>query len=155
MQVHRGFSLYRMEDRRCGRPARILGGRGCEGFQDPSVQSKEEAGAGTPPRDTDLRDITCAVSINEILVAVARKSKISSVDLISPCREQDLVVWRLVLYGLCRELTYASYAKIGRILGKRDHSTIVKGLKRLAEMRANDPAIDAAYINLSQQLSKA
>ena len=155
MQVHRGFSLYRMEDRRCGRPARILGGRGCEGFQDASVQSQEEAGAGTAPRNTDLRDITCAVSINEILVAVARKSGIASVDLVSPCREQDLVVWRLVAYGLCRELTYASYAKIGRILGKRDHSTIMKGLKRLKEMRANDPAIDAAYINLSQQLSKA
>ena len=155
MQVHRGLSVHRVEDRRYGRPAGILGNRGCERLQDASVQSQEEAGAGTPPRNTDLRDITCAVSINEILVAVARKSKISSVDLISPCREQDLVVWRLVLYGLCRELTYASYAKIGRILGKRDHSTIVKGLKRLAEMRANDPAIDAAYINLSQQLSKA
>ena len=155
MQVHRGFSIHRVEDRRHGRPTGIQSGRGCEGLQDASVQSQEEAGAGTPPRNTDLRDITVAVSINEILVAVARKSKISSVDLISPCREQDLVVWRLVAYGLCRELTYASYAKIGRILGKRDHSTIMKGLKRLAEMRANDPAIDAAYINLSQQLSKA
>jgi len=155
MQVHRGFSIHRVEDRRHGRPTGIQSGRGCEGLQDASVQSQEEAGAGTPPRNTDLRDITVAVSINEILVAVARKSKISSVDLISACREQDLVVWRLVAYGLCRELTYASYAKIGRILGKRDHSTIMKGLKRLAEMRANDPAIDAAYINLSQQLSKA
>ncbi len=155
MQVHRGLSVHRVEDRRYGRPAGILGNRGCEGFQDASVQSQEEAGAGTPPRNTDLRDITCAVSINEILVAVARKSSISSVDLISPCREQDLVVWRLVAYGLCRELTYASYAKIGRILGKRDHSTIMKGLKRLKEMRANDPAIDAAYVHLSQQLSKS
>tara|TARA_R110001592_G_scaffold71066_1_gene217504 strand:- start:61 stop:333 length:273 start_codon:yes stop_codon:yes gene_type:complete len=90
-----------------------------------------------------------------VVIAVARQGNVSSIDLVSACREQDLVVWRLVLYGLCRELTYASYAKIGRILGNRDHSTIVKGLKRLKELRAKDPAIDAAYINLSQQLSQS
>lgn len=89
-----------------------------------------------------------------MVIAVARKGNISSTDLVSPCREQDLVVWRLVLYGLCRELTYASYAKIGRILGNRDHSTIHKGLKRLKDLRAKDPAIDAAYITLSQELSR-
>lgn len=65
-----------------------------------------------------------------------------------------MVVWRLVLYGLCRELTYASYNKIARILGNRHHSTIMKGLTRLKELRAKDPAIDAAYIALSQELSQ-
>jgi chromosomal replication initiator protein len=89
-----------------------------------------------------------------VVLAVARRGNISSIDLVSPCREQDLVVWRLVLYGLCRELTYASYGKIARILGDRHHSTIMKGLTRLKELRAKDPAIDAAYISLSQELSR-
>ena len=155
MQVHRGLHLHRMENRRPRGSAWATGGRGREGFQNPDLQSEKETGACALPRDVDLRDRTVALSLHEVVLAVARKGNVSSIDLISPCREQDLVVWRLVLYGLCRELTYASYSKIGRILGNRDHSTIHKGLKRLKDLRAKDPAIDAAYINLSQQLSQS
>ena len=155
MQVHRGFSVHRVDDTRSDRSAWIQGGRGREGFQNPDLQSEKETGACALPRDIDLRDRTVALSLHEVVLAVARQGNVSSIDLVSACREQDLVVWRLVLYGLCRELTYASYAKIGRILGNRDHSTIMKGLKRLKELRAKDPAIDAAYINLSQQLSQS
>ena len=154
MQVHRGLHLHRMENRRARGAAWATSGRGRQGFQDTDLQSQEETGASALPRNIDLRDITCAISINEVVVAVARRGNISSIDLVSPCREQDLVVWRLVLYGLCRELTYASYNKIARILGNRHHSTIMKGLTRLAELRAKDPAIDAAYISLSQELSQ-
>jgi len=154
MQVHRGLHLHRMENRRPRGSAWATGGRGREGFQNPDLQSQEETGASALSGHINLRDITVALSIHEVVIAVARKGNISSTDLVSPCREQDLVVWRLVLYGLCRELTYASYAKIGRILGNRDHSTIHKGLKRLKDLRAKDPAIDAAYITLSQELSQ-
>ena len=154
MQVHSGLHLHRMENRRPRGSAWATGGRGREGFQNPDLQSEKETGACALPRDIDLRDRTVALSLHEVVIAVARQGNVSSIDLVSACREQDLVVWRLVLYGLCRELTYASYAKIGRILGNRDHSTIMKGLKRLKELRAKDPAIDAAYINLSQQLSQ-
>lgn len=154
MQIHRGLHLRRMENRRARGAAWATSGRGREGFQDTDLQSQEETGASALPRDIDLRDITCAVSINEVVLAVARAGNISSVDLISPCREQDLAVWRFVLYGLCRELTYASFAKIARILGDRHHSTIMKGLTRLKELRAKDPAIDAAYTTLFAELSR-
>lgn len=154
MQVHRGFSILRMEDRRYGRSPRLQSSGGCEGVQNTDLQLKEETGASALPRDIDLRDITVAVSLNEVVLAVARRGNISSVDLISSCREQDLTVWRFVLYGLCRELTYASYGKIARILGNRHHTTILKGLERLKELRAKDPAIDAAYTTLFAELSR-
>ena len=34
---------------------------------------------------------------------------------------------------LCRELTDTSYINIGKLLGKKDHTTIIHGVKKVTE----------------------
>ncbi|HBA49606.1 MAG TPA: chromosomal replication initiator protein DnaA, partial [Lachnospiraceae bacterium] len=40
---------------------------------------------------------------------------------------------------LCRELTATSYMNIGKLLGKKDHTTIIHGVNKItAEMKTNE-----------------
>ena len=40
---------------------------------------------------------------------------------------------------LCRELTETSYVDIGKLLGKKDHTTVMHGVKKITgEMAVNE-----------------
>jgi len=47
---------------------------------------------------------------------------------------------RFAVFWGARELRELSFAKIGRAVGDRDHSTVVSGYRRALEMRERDPA---------------
>ena len=48
---------------------------------------------------------------------------------------------RQVAMYLARRLTQASYPEIGRAFGNKDHSTVVKGVKKLKLLLEEDPTV--------------
>ncbi|MCW2405055.1 chromosomal replication initiation ATPase DnaA [Sphingobium sp. B1D7B] len=51
---------------------------------------------------------------------------------------------RIAAYRLIREELKYSYPRIGRIM-RRDHSTVMSGIRRANELLATDPNFAAAY----------
>lgn len=91
------------------------------------VNAMEEAHAlieATKPQ----RPMTAADSILE---AVSTVTGVPVHEMRSARRWRKVVYARHIAYFLCRELTSASLPVIGRIIGHRDHSTILHGIRKV------------------------
>lgn len=64
---------------------------------------------------------------DDILHAVSEVTGVSVEWIKSPVRKKTIVSARHVAYYLCRCVGFKSYPFIGRIIGKRDHSTVYAG----------------------------
>lgn len=72
-------------------------------------------------------------SRNDILRAVAVAAQLSLTELRSHLRSRPLVNARFVYYVLARVYSGASLPQIGHIVGYRDHTTVMHGLRMGAE----------------------
>ncbi len=68
-----------------------------------------------------------------ILNVVAEHFGVKPEDISSKKRNAEFVIPRQVVMYLCRELTDASYSNIGKLVGKKDHTTIIHGAKKIGE----------------------
>jgi len=60
-------------------------------------------------------------------------------DITSKKRNSEFVQPRQIVMYLCRELTETSYVAIGKLLGKKDHTTIMHGVNKIsAELKTNE-----------------
>lgn len=60
-------------------------------------------------------------------------------DITSKKRNSEFVQPRQVVMYLCRELTDTSFTNIGKLLGKKDHTTIIHGVNKVAaEIQTNE-----------------
>lgn len=81
------------------------------------------------------KEITPTLIIN----IVAEHFSVKPEDITSKKRNSEFVLPRQIVMYLCRELTATSYIDIGKILGKKDHTTIMHGVKKItAEMQGNE-----------------
>lgn len=78
------------------------------------------------------------VRMGEIIEAVCEFYKLTHMELVSHRRTQNLTYARQVAMYLARELTPKSYPEIGRMLGNRDHSTVIHGAKKIARLTEID-----------------
>ena len=120
MQIHGRFPIFyrQTED-----------SRGCERVQDTSLPTKEKASRGYISRNEDLRDLTQAVSIREVVLAISRVTGCPTNELLNKRRSHLTQPFRTLLYLICREKTWQPFTEIGNALN-RDHTTIVQGVKR-------------------------
>ena len=80
--------------------------------------------------DPDLpRDITPTLIIN----VVAEHFNVSPADITSKKRNSEFVLPRQIVMYLCRTMTETPLAGIGKILGKKDHTTVIHGIKKITE----------------------
>lgn len=70
-------------------------------------------------------------SLHLLLRVVCRVSGLSKLDLTSQRRLHRVVRWRHIFMWLARHLTARSLPDIGRVLGGRDHTTILHGIRRI------------------------
>ena len=75
------------------------------------------------------RDITPTLIIN----VVSEQFGVKPEDITSKKRNSEYVLPRQVVMYLCRNLTDASYSTIGKILGKKDHTTVLHGANKIEE----------------------
>ena len=81
------------------------------------------------------KEITPTLIIN----VVAEHFGVKAEDITSKKRNSEFVQPRQVVMYLCRELTDTSFTNIGKLLGKKDHTTIIHGVNKVAaEIQTNE-----------------
>lgn len=73
-----------------------------------------------------------------ILAAVARKFGLKPEEIISPSRKPELVLARQMTMYLCRRNLGLSYPELGRMLGGKDHSTVMHAIKKIEALADTD-----------------
>ncbi|HEY5791360.1 MAG TPA: chromosomal replication initiator protein DnaA [Gammaproteobacteria bacterium] len=104
-----------------------------------------------------LRDLLALqerlVTIENIQRTVAEYYKIRIADLSSSKRSRSIARPRQVAMALAKELTNHSLPEIGSAFGGRDHTTVLHGCRKIAELRESDAKISEDYTNLLRILS--
>lgn len=75
------------------------------------------------------KEITPSVIIN----VVSEHFGVNPDDITSQKRNSEFVQPRQVVMYLCRKLTNTSQVNIGKILGKKDHTTVIHGVNKIEE----------------------
>jgi chromosomal replication initiator protein len=88
-----------------------------------------------------LRASDRQVSVEEIQRQVSDHYNIRLSDLVGPKRVRIYARPRQVAMYLCKQLTSRSLPEIGRRFGKRDHTTVMHGVRRIEELRQSDAQI--------------
>ena len=79
------------------------------------------------------------ITPNHIINVVSEHFGIKPEDVCSKKRNSEFVLPRQIVMYLCRELTATSYVNIGKLLGKKDHTTIMHGVNKITtEMNTNE-----------------
>lgn len=68
-----------------------------------------------------------------IVSTVAEHFSVTENDLKGSRRSSDIVQPRQIAMYLCREMTGMSLEAIGTFMGKKDHSTVINGCKKIVE----------------------
>ena len=104
-----------------------------------------------------LRDLIALqdriVTIENIQKTVAEYYKIRSSDLLSNRRSRSITRPRQLAMALSKELTNHSLPEIGEAFGGRDHTTILHGCRKIAELRESDVKINEDYMTMMRILS--
>jgi len=104
-----------------------------------------------------LRDLIALqdriVTIENIQKTVAEYYKIRSSDLLSNRRSRSITRPRQLAMALSKELTNHSLPEIGEAFGGRDHTTVLHGCRKIAELRESDVKINEDYMNMMRILS--
>jgi len=99
-----------------------------------------------------LRASERKISIEEIQKQVARHYNIRLAEMVGPKRVRNFARPRQVAMYLCKQLTSRSLPEIGRHFGGRDHTTVMHGVRRIEELRAQDAQIEEDLELLRRQL---
>lgn len=89
-----------------------------------------------------------APMIEDIIHACSQYFDIAKPDLISNRRHAPSVYARHIVMYLAKTLTQRSFPDIGRRLGKRDHTTILHGVRKISKRMQSDWTIayDVAHV---------
>jgi len=88
-----------------------------------------------------LRASERKITIEEIQRKVAEHYNIRLSELLGPKRLRIFARPRQVAMYLCKQLTSRSLPEIGRHFGKRDHTTVMHGVRRIEELKTQDGQI--------------
>ncbi len=88
-----------------------------------------------------LRASERKITIEEIQRQVSDHYNIRLSDMIGPKRLRIYARPRQVAMYLCKQMTSRSLPEIGRRFGRRDHTTVMYGVKRIEELKVQDGQI--------------
>jgi chromosomal replication initiator protein len=94
----------------------------------------------------------------KIVQAVARRFGITTTAICGTCRREPIVTARQVAMYLCRELLPKgklyrnSYPAIGRIVGGKDHTTVLHGIRKIAGLLPQDENLAFTVAVLIEEL---
>lgn len=86
---------------------------------------------------------TKIITINAVLQVVCKHEGIQKQHIVSARRTRDITYVRMLVYYLAATLTYCSLPQIGRMIGGRDHTTILHGRNKVARLRQSSRELDA------------
>jgi chromosomal replication initiator protein len=117
--------------------------------QSPTLQLAQQAlhGLSTP-------DAPHAITPLSILNAVAAHYQISLDALKGRQRDHKVTLARHIAMYLVREKTTCGLEDLGRLLGGRDHSTVLRGHQKIAGMISTNPALQRDIDEILAAFSK-
>jgi chromosomal replication initiation ATPase DnaA len=124
------------------RSVKPLTARGSPG---PAIGITVSATVRFPTARLGWRDVTVHLahlprrSVSEIQKAVAAHYGLAQSDMISERRARAVARPRQVAMWLAKKLTTRSLPDIGRRFGWRDHTTVLHAVRRIDQLRAEDP----------------
>ena len=74
------------------------------------------------------------VTADEVMKTVSSEYGVRVTDITGNKKSRDISLPRQISMYLIRRLTRLSYPEIGRLMGGKDHSTVVKGVKKMNGM---------------------
>lgn len=86
----------------------------------------------------ELREVTPSLIVD----VVAEYFGITPDDIMSKKRNSELVQARQIVMYLCRDLTATSLSSIARLLGKKDHTTIIHGVNKISDEIVNNEELN-------------
>lgn len=105
--------------------------------------------ARVAPRRPDV------MSVEDIQRAVCSHFRLSNADLLSKDRHKSVAFARQVAMYLCRQRLKCSFPELGRAFGNRDHTTVMSAVRRVEELRAKDPQVNAHLEAIEQRLASS
>lgn len=84
-------------------------------------------------KDIISPDQTKEITPSYIIEVVAEHFNINPEDITSKKRNSEFVLPRQICMYLCREITDTSLVNIGKLLGKKDHTTVLHGVNKIGE----------------------
>ncbi|RKX67404.1 chromosomal replication initiator protein DnaA [candidate division TA06 bacterium] len=78
------------------------------------------------------------VSFNKILEYIARETDINKNIILSERRTENIALARQIIMYLARKLTSLSLKEIAFKLNRKDHTTVMSGIKKIEQRMAND-----------------
>lgn len=91
-------------------------------------------------------------TVGEIMRVVAQHYLLSIVDMVSVRRNPRLCLPRQIAMYLGRTLTPRSLPEIGRLLGGRDHTTIMHGYRKISALLETDADLRANIEQIKRKL---
>lgn len=79
------------------------------------------------------------VNLDMIIEAVCATTGFPRLDIVSDRRSLELAAARYSVFWLASKLTTLSATTVGRLVGDRDHTTVLVGMRRAEELRVSDP----------------
>ncbi|MEY8428477.1 chromosomal replication initiator protein DnaA [Lachnospiraceae bacterium 46-15] len=76
-----------------------------------------------------------------IITTVAEHFHVSETDLKGPKRSSDIVLPRQIAMYLCREMTDIPLEAVAALMGKKDHSTVINGCKKITEKMQSSESV--------------
>ena len=88
-----------------------------------------------------------------IINVVAEHFGVKPEDITSKKRNSEFVTARQVVMYLCRSMTDTSYQNIGKILGKKDHTTIIHGVNKITDELARNKELNNKVETIRKKLN--
>lgn len=92
------------------------------------------------------------LSAKQIIERTARYFQIPIEDIVGPKRDKDIVVPRQVAMYMLHEELRLSYPKIARELGRKDHTTAMHSVRKIAQESQIDPSLRGAITEIKEHL---
>ncbi len=89
-------------------------------------------------KDIIYPDASKVITPQLIIDTVCEQYGTKKEDIVSKKRNAEIVLPRQIIMYLCREHTDASLEEIGKILGKKDHTTVMSGINKIKSMMSYD-----------------
>lgn len=94
------------------------------------------------------------LTVDDIISAVCRHYAIKQKEIVSKSRKQVMVQARQLAMFLCHKYTEVTYSQLGRIFGKRDHSTVLYACNQISRRIGVDKAFRREVEDLEATLKK-
>lgn len=93
------------------------------------------------------------VTPNLIVDVVSEHFNVSKEDITSKRRNSEYVLPRQIIMYLCRTMTAASLQNVAALLSKKDHTTVIHGVEKIAELIQTDEDLKNKIDTIKKKLS--